>query len=156
MTPTEIIILNFEEVRRRSIKLWTAIPPENYFWKPDAKAMACLEMVRHVLETEHIYHTIINGRGNLGSYVSPWEDMQYSNLQNEIDFAQPFREKFISTVNSFSAEDLTSIEIIRLEKGQRRKLGDYLLRIAYHEAVHTGQFLSYLRTLGLERPLIWD
>jgi len=30
-----------------------------------------------------------------------------------------------------------------------------LLRIAYHEAVHTGQLLSYLRTLGLERPMIW-
>lgn len=30
MTQTEI--LNFEEIRRRSVKLWIGITPENYFW----------------------------------------------------------------------------------------------------------------------------
>ncbi|MCZ6703275.1 MAG: hypothetical protein O6940_09575 [Ignavibacteria bacterium] len=44
----------------------------------------------------------------------------------------------------------------RREVDQRKKLGDYLNRIAYHESVHTGQMLSYLRTLGIERPQIWD
>jgi uncharacterized damage-inducible protein DinB len=73
-----------------------------------------------------------------------------------LDFAIPYRLDFINTVKAFSPEDLSAIEIIRAEKGQRRKLGDYLQRIAYHEAVHTGQLLGYLRTLGVERPLIWD
>ena len=156
MIPTEIIILNFEEIRRRSIKLWTGITPEIYFWKPDIKAMNCLEMVRHVLEGEHLFHIIVNNRGDIGNYISPWIDRPYSDLQNELDFAKPFREKFFATIRSFNPVELASIEIIRSEKGQRRKLGDYLLRIAYHEAVHTGQFLSYLRTLGVERPLLWD
>ncbi len=156
MTPVGIIILNFEEIRRRSIKLWTGITPENYFWRPDIKAMTCIEMIRHVLESEHIYHVIVNNRGSLGNYVSPWENIPYSDLQDELDFAKPFREKFLETIGSFSPEELTSVEIIRADKGQRRKLGDYLLRIAYHEAVHTGQLLSYLRTLGIERPIIWD
>jgi uncharacterized damage-inducible protein DinB len=156
MTPIEIIRLNFEEIRRRSIKLWRGITPEIYFWKPDIKAMSCIEMIRHVLETEHIYHIIVNNRGHLGGYVSPWENRSYNDLQDELDFAKPFREKFLETIKSFSPDDLTSVEIIRADKGQRRKLGDYLLRIAYHEAVHTGQLLSYLRTLGAERPMIWD
>ncbi|MEZ5028674.1 MAG: hypothetical protein R2765_07795 [Ferruginibacter sp.] len=46
--------------------------------------------------------------------------------------------------------------ITRKEKKQHRKLGDYLLRIAYHEAVHTGQLLDYLRTLNSPRANIWD
>ena len=156
MTQTEIIILNFEEIRRRSIKLWTGITPEIYFWKPDIKAINCLEMVRHVLEGEHLFHIIVNNRGDMGNYISPWKDRRYSDLQNELDFAKPFREKFFATIRSFNSGELDLIEIIRSEKGQRRKLGDYLLRIAYHEAVHAGQLLSYLRTLGVERPLIWD
>ncbi len=156
MTSTEIILLNFEEIRRRSIKLWTGLAPEYYFWKPDTKAMHCLEMVRHVLESEHLFHIIVNNRGNLGDYPSPWKDKPYTNLEDELDFAKPFREKFFAAIQSFTAEELQSVEIIRSEKGQRRKLGDYLLRIAYHEAVHTGQLLSYFRTLGLERPLVWD
>ncbi len=49
MTHTEIILLNFEEIRRRSIKLWSGIPSSFYKWKPDDKAMSCIEMIRHVL-----------------------------------------------------------------------------------------------------------
>ena len=156
MTQNEIIILNFEEIRRRSIKLWIGITPENYFWRPDINAMNCLEMVRHVLEGEHLFHMIVKRRGNLGDYVSPWTNRPFTNLQGELDFAEPFRVAFIETIKECSPTDFSTIEIIRSEKGQRRRLGDYLQRIAYHEAVHTGQILSYLRTLGLERPQIWD
>lgn len=156
MTQTEILILNFEEIRRRSIKLWAGITPENYFWKPDSDAMSCLEMVRHVLEGEHLFHIIVENRGNIGDYISPWKDRAYTNLQDELDFAISFREKFLDAVKKFTPDELSSIEIIRAEKGQRRKLGDYLLRIAYHESVHTGQMLAYLRELDMERPLIWD
>lgn len=156
MTQNTIIILNFEEIRRRSIKLWTGITPDNYFWRPDIHAMNCIEMIRHVLEGEHLFHMIVNRRGNLGDYVSPWTNNPYTNLQAELDFAKPFRLTFLETIKEFSPDDFSTIEIIRSEKGQHRQLGDYLQRIAYHEAVHTGQMLSYFRTLGLERPQIWD
>jgi uncharacterized damage-inducible protein DinB len=156
MKQTEIIILNFEEIRRRSIKVWKGITSDNYFWRPDIHAMGCLEMVRHVLEGEHLFHMIVNKRGDLGDYVSPWINRSYTSLQAELDFAEPFRTKFLDSISEFNSEDFSTIEIIRSEKRQRRILGDYLQRIAYHEAVHTGQMLSYLRTLGLERPQIWD
>ncbi len=156
MTQIELILLNFNEIRRRSTKLWNGITPEFYFWQPDVTAMTCLEMVRHVLEGEQLFHIIIKNRGNIGDYISPWKDREYSNLQDELDFAETFRNLFFETIKSFSSDELDSIEIVRSEKGQRKKLGDYLLRIAYHESVHAGQMLSYLRTLGLDRPLIWD
>lgn len=156
MTQIELILLNFNEIRRRSTKLWNGITPEFYFWQPDANAMTCLEMVRHVLEGEQLFHIIIKNRGNIGDYISPWKEREYSNLQDELDFAETFRNLFFETIKSFSSDELDSIEIVRSEKGQRKKLGDYLLRIAYHESVHAGQMLSYLRTLGLDRPLIWD
>jgi uncharacterized damage-inducible protein DinB len=156
MTQQQLIILNFEEIRRRSIKLWSCIPASFYGWKPDEKAMSCIEMIRHVLEGEHLFHIIVNNRGNIGDYVSPWENIPYTTLQAELDFAKPFREHFFNTIQSFSAEDFLNIEIVRTEKNQRRKLGDYLQRIAYHEAVHTGQMLAYCRTMGIDIPLIWD
>ncbi|HYH13882.1 MAG TPA: hypothetical protein VD794_01595 [Flavisolibacter sp.] len=68
MTAIENITLNFEEIRRRSIILWKGIPDIFYGWQPDAGAMACLEMVRHVLEGEHLFHQIILNRGDLGNY----------------------------------------------------------------------------------------
>jgi uncharacterized damage-inducible protein DinB len=156
MSQTELMLLNFEEIRRRSIKLWTGLPSEFYFWQPDRKAMHCLEMIRHVLEGEHLFHVIVKNRGNLGDYISPWHERPYTNVQDEIDFAMPFRAKFFDTINQFNSEEFNTVEIIRAEKNQRRKLGDYLFRIGYHEAVHTGQMLSYFRTMGIEIPSIWD
>jgi uncharacterized damage-inducible protein DinB len=156
MTSNQIIILNFEEIRRRSLKLWQGIPTEMYNWKPDEGAMTTLESVRHILESEHLFHTIVNNRGNLGDYPSPWKDRPCTNIEDEIEFAKPYRIKFIETIQSFSVEELENHEIIRSEVGQRRKLGDYLNRIAYHEAIHSGQLLSYVRVLGVDRPNIWD
>ena len=37
-----------------------------------------------------------------------------------------------------------------------RTIGDFVLRMAYHELVHTGQLLSYLRRMNVPRPEIWD
>ncbi|MCE7996324.1 MAG: DinB family protein [Roseivirga sp.] len=156
MNSIDLILLNFEEIRRRSIKLWSGIATENYDWKPDEKALSVLEMMRHVLETEHLYHVIIQNRGNLGDYASPWEGRPYKGLEEELEFAASYRADFINMVRSFSAEDLESIVINRTEVNQKRKLGDYLMRMAYHESVHTGQMLDYLRTMGAERPLVWD
>jgi len=157
MTPIDIIILNLEEVRRRSIKLWTGIPEKFYHWQPDQDALFMIEMVRHVLESEHAYHTIVINRGSKGDdYKSPWEGREYIGIADEIEFARPFRESFLDLIKSFSDKDLAEIEIVRPQVGQARKLGDFLLRIAYHESVHTGQMLSYFRTLGIDRPKVWD
>ena len=156
MTTTESIILDFEEIRRRSIKLWSGLPPEFYHWRPDIKALSCIGMIRHVLETENIYRIIIiNKGGHADDDVSPWKDIPITDLQNELECAMPYRKKFLETVREFKADELTSIEIVRKER-KTRSLGDFLYRCAYHESVHAGQFLSYLRTLGLDRPNIWD
>jgi uncharacterized damage-inducible protein DinB len=156
MKATDIIKLNFEEVRRRSLIIWEVIPQAFWHWRPDANAMTCLQMIRHVLEGEHLFHQIITNRGNLGNYQSPWINRPCIGVKDEVQFAMPFRTKFIETITNFTGQDLELIEINRSEKGQKRKLGDYLNRIAYHESVHAGQMLSYLRQLQLERPLVWD
>ncbi|MFS4468216.1 DinB family protein [Maribacter sp. 2210JD10-5] len=156
MNSTEIILLNFSEIRRRSIKLWSGIPNKYLNWKPDENAFTIIEMIRHVLEGEHLFHKIIENPGNLGNYKSPWKELKYSDLKNELDFSEKYRTEFLSMINGLEESDLENVRIERKEVGQSKKLGDYLNRIAYHESVHTGQMLSYLRTIGIERPQIWD
>ncbi|ELR72609.1 hypothetical protein C900_00988 [Fulvivirga imtechensis AK7] len=156
MDSKEIILLNFSEIRRRSIKLWGAIPEEYLGWRPDKNAFSIIEMVRHVLEGEHLFHKIVENRGNLGDYRSPWVGREYANLQSELKYAEPYRHRFMNMIRELSEADLQEIRIERSEVGQNRALGDYLNRIAYHEAVHTGQMLSYLRIFGIDRAQIWD
>ena len=156
MNSIEIILLNFSEIRRRSIKLWSGIPNEYLNWKPDENAFTVIEMIRHVLEGEHLFHKIIENRGNLGNYQSPWKGLKYSELRNELEFSEKYRAEFLIMISGLKESDLENVRIERKEVGQSKKLGDYLNRIAYHESVHTGQILSYLRTIGIDRPQIWD
>lgn len=156
MDAKELLILNFEEVRRKSIKVWRGISDEDLFWRPDPEAMSCFEMIRHVLEGENLFHHIILNGGVLGNYSCPLTGNPFTTIDDELRNAQPYREKFLKMINSFSVKDLEEEYSSRKEVKQRRKLGDYLLKVAYHESVHTGQLLGYLRTLKAPRALIWD
>ncbi|UUZ82300.1 DinB family protein [Paenibacillus sp. P26] len=156
MNAIQLIVLNFEEIRRRSMKVWEGIPGESLDWKPDTHAMSMKEMIRHVLDSEHYYHLALLNRGSLSSYDSPYEKRPFTTVQDELAFAQSYRTEFIDTVKSFSEEDLSNIKIDRSDVGYVRTLGEMLLRIAYHESVHTGQLLDYMRTAGVDRPKVWD
>ncbi len=156
MNAKELLIVNFQEVRRRSIKLWKSIPAEYLHWQPDPEAMSCIQMIRHVLEGENIYHHIVLYRGVLNDFKSPLNSNPFTTVDEELRNAQPYREKFLQMVNGFTQKELDEVYITRKEANQHRKLGDYLLRIAYHESVHCGQLLDYLRTAQIKRPLIWD
>ncbi|MGO3706924.1 MAG: DinB family protein [Mesonia hippocampi] len=155
MTQTELIILNFTEIRRRSIKLWDALPKSCYYWRPDENAMSTIEMIRHVLGADYGWNIIIN-QGDMTNYKSPWENRPFVSVNDEIKFAKPYREIFLQSVSQLSDLQLRETEIIHPGNGEKKNLGEYLLRIGYHESVHAGQFLSYLRAMKIDRPEIWD
>jgi uncharacterized damage-inducible protein DinB len=152
----DLLILNLEEVRRRSIKVWSVIPLTMLDWRPDAQALNIKEMIRHVLDGEHYYHLAIHNRGSLHSYDSPFDNREFTSVEDELKFAQIYRDQFLNTVKLFTHEDLSNIKINRSDVGYVRTLGDMLMRIAYHESVHTGQLLDYMRMAGIDRPQIWD
>ncbi len=154
MNTSDIYILNIEEVRRRSILIWKGLPEEFYHWKSDKDAESFIEVIRHVLECEHLFHSRILHRGINPNFSSPWKGRPLISLQDELNFDAPYRKEFLSLVRSFTEHDLDSIEIVG--RSSTRKLGDYLLRAAYHESVHAGQFLANMRTLQITRPNIWD
>ncbi|MBR2569586.1 MAG: DinB family protein, partial [Paenibacillus sp.] len=155
----DLIISNFEEIRSRSIKVWRAIPEDKLHWKPDPDALTCAEIIRHLLQGEFLFHQVLKGRGSKGlsNVVNPFEARAFLSVEDELAFAQPYREEFLQYIQTIREDDLEQIKIDLLDVGAYVKtLGGMLLRIAYHESVHTGQLLDYMRTLGLDRPHIWD
>ncbi len=157
MTQTELLLINFEETRRRSIMLWSALPEDKYFWKPDDDAENAMQVIRHVLGSDEWFRYIIVNNGDISKYDnSIWDDSRpYKSLQDELDFSKPYRENLLNLVKSYTPGDLSSITVT-YGRRKPRKLGDFLLRVAYHESVHAGNFIAYLRAMGVERPMIWD
>lgn len=162
MNEIDLLTLNFEEVRRRSIKVWNAIPSDKLNWKPDEGALTCSEMIRHVLGAEYSYLQIIENSGSVSNPERPFYSRDFTTVEDELEFAKLYREKFQIFLKSLHKDDLVNIKIDRSDlsdkgyTGYIRSLGDMLLRIAYHESVHAGQLLDYMRTMGIERPDIWD
>lgn len=157
MTQTELLLINFEETRRRSIMLWSALPEDKYFWKPDDDAENAMQVIRHVLSSDEWFRYIIVNNGDVSKYDnSIWDDSRpYKSLHDELHFSNPYRENFLDLVKSYTPGDLCSI-MVTYGNRKPRKLGDFLLRAAYHESVHAGNFIAYLRAMGVERPMIWD
>ncbi|QQZ07716.1 DinB family protein [Heyndrickxia vini] len=157
MNSIELSILNLQETRRRSIKLWRSLPDSWIDWRPDKEAMSFGEMIRHVWTGSFYYHLMLQNNGSIKEEApAPFDQEPITSIEKEIELSSPYFDDFISYVTSLSAEELTTRLIDRGDVGYQRYLGDMLLRIAYHDAVHAGQFLQYLRMIGLERPLIWD
>src|ERR1041384_4272508 len=102
MTTTDLLVLNLDEIRRRSLKIWAGIPADRLRWKPDAGAMSCIELVRHVLEGEFLYASMLREGGSLASDETPFTSRPFVNIDDEIAFAAPFRHQFLELVKSFS------------------------------------------------------
>jgi uncharacterized damage-inducible protein DinB len=156
MTSAELLVLNLEEVRRRSRKAWSGIPVDRAHWKPDPDAMSCIEIVRHVLEGEFLYTSMIRIGRSAESDETPFTGRPYASVDAEVAFAESFRMDCLALVASLTSEELRVKTVDRSDKGYVRTLGDFILRMAYHEAVHNGQLLGYLRTMNVSRPNIWD
>jgi uncharacterized damage-inducible protein DinB len=151
----QVILSNLISVRRRSLLLWKGLPEKYYHWKPDENAMSAIQHIRHVLEADYGWNKIIK-QEDMSNYHTPWEGVPLKSVEEELRFAAPYRAEFLQTIENFSDTALTKVQLIHPGNQEKKLLADYLLRIAYHEAVHAGQFLSYLRSMGLERPFIWD
>jgi uncharacterized damage-inducible protein DinB len=156
MTTNEILILNLEEVRRRSIKIWNGIPGDKLNWKPDTEAMSCIEMVRHILKGEWAYMQMLRAGKSVDTEDSPFYPREFTDVSAELTVAEPYRKEFLTLIESYSPEELADRKIDRSDVGYIRTYGDFILRIAYHESVHAGQLLGYLRTMNVPRPNIWD
>lgn len=156
MTAGQLLKLNFDEVRRRSIKVWRGIPPERLAFKVDPACMSLAEQVRHVLEDDFNYAVMLRTGGDLPAGPTPWDGRALGTVDDEIQFAAPFRRELLDLVASFSERDLVERTVNRPSRGYVRTFGDFCLRIAYHEAVHTGQLLRDLRIAGCNRPDVWD
>ncbi|WP_242222196.1 DinB family protein [Bacillus cereus group sp. BfR-BA-01380] len=157
MNAIDLTILNLKETRRRSIKLWESLPDSWITWRPDKEALSFGEMIRHVWSASFDYHMVLRNNGSVKTEITtPYDQEPIISIEKEIELSELYFGDFIEYVQSLTIEDLESRLIDRSDVGYQRYLGDMLLRIAYHDAVHAGQFLQYLRMVGLERPMIWD
>ncbi|OPA76245.1 hypothetical protein BVG16_18760 [Paenibacillus selenitireducens] len=157
MNAKELILLDLKETRRRFLKAVDGIPDEYLPWKPDAGALSIGHMIRHVLLHDYSWFMILTEqRLPTEEEKNPLWEVPYTSVQDEITHSSIYHEQFISYVESLDIADFASKLIQWPHRPIERYLGDALERKSYHDAVHTGQLLQYLRMLQLDRPDIWD
>lgn len=157
MDARELMLLDLQETRRRFLIVARSIPAEYLSWKPDAEALSIGAMIRHVLFHDYFWLVILTeGRILTAEERAPFWDAPFTTVEAEIERAQPYHEAFAAYVRSLEPAEYGTRVVQWPHKPLARSLGDALERKSYHDAVHTGQLLQYLRTLQLPRPDIWD
>lgn len=97
MSRQDMILFNFHEIRRRSIMVWNAIPNQKLSWRPDEDALSCSEMIRHILESEFLYHMmlILGGSRGIDDVSNPFDNKEFISVKDELTFTEPFRKDFL-------------------------------------------------------------
>ena len=108
MNPPDVIRLNAEEVRRRSVKLWEGIPADKLDWRPDPEARSCIEIVRHVLEGEYLYMMMVRTGRSVLDESSPFGGRPCTSVRDELNFAAPFHQQYLDFLATLTGDDLTS------------------------------------------------
>ncbi len=139
MLSTDLILLNFATVRQHSMAVWTAIPHALQKLRPEGYSLSCIELVRQVLEKEIWQHHILVHKGASSRFQNPLHGNPYSSIEEELLNAQPYREKFLKTIHSFSDADLESVIFEDPDTGKNIHLGSFLLRSAAVESATTGK-----------------
>jgi len=149
----ELAARNLQEVRRKAMTAWRAVPDSQLDWKPDDSAMTFKEVMRHIWHVQVWYHEVIKNRRSLGeTYI--FESIPIGSVEEEITLSLPYHEEFVSFVRNLSDSEL--LAPWRNDVPTTLSTGDMLSRFAYHEGFHTGQLLQYLRQIGQPRPNIWN
>ncbi|RAI82679.1 DinB family protein [Macrococcoides goetzii] len=156
MNSIDVLILNMSEVRRRSEIVWKSIDKKYYEFKPDQDALTIYEMIKHVLQSEYMYHEMFIKGGSIEEIPTPYDDI-YNSIEELIIVSKKYKDEYKEFIKKLNEDDLTNIKIDRSQDaGYIRTIGDMIERVTFHEAVHLGQLLDYMRTAGIERPRIWD
>jgi len=156
MNVNELVVVNLSETRRRSLIVWRAVPNAQLRWKPDEEALSIGDMIRHIWTAQITYHQIVIAGHSVSDSHTAFDSIPVTDIDQEIAMSIPPFQEFIDHVRELPSAAFDDRKIDRSDVGYIRSTGDFLARIAYHEAVHTGQLLQYLRMAGIVRPQIWD
>ncbi|MBG9587268.1 DinB family protein [Cytobacillus firmus] len=157
MDALHLIIFNLEEARRRSLKVWRALPCELYNWKPKLHNYDCIEIIHHILEREYQSFLMLQNKNfmNLNSLPILTNDKNLT-IDDILKLYNPYHKQFIELIKTINPHDLFNVEVDCINIENKRYLGDFLLRLAYHESFHTGQLVSYLKLANNNSVLIFD
>jgi len=149
----ELAARNLQEVRRKAILAWRAIPDRYLDWRTDESAMSLGDVIRHIWHVQVWYHEVVKNRKSVG-VTYPFESVSIRSVEDEIALSSPYHQEFTNFVRNLSDTDLRAPWRDDVETAI--STGDMLARFAYHEGFHTGQLLQFLRQIGQPRPNIWN
>lgn len=157
MNSIKLLILDLKETRRRFLMVAKCFPNDLISWKPDLNALSVGEMIRHVLLHDYSWMFILKeNRIPTDEELADLENAPYITIEKEIENYGIYQKEFLEYISTLNTEELETRIISWPHRPIKRTLGDTLERKSYHDAVHTGQLLQYLRMLQIDRPDIWD
>ena len=151
MMDIALLLKYHEQVRKRTLRLIEAIPPDEVEWRYHESKFSVGDLVRHIATTErYIFAESVQ-------FKSP----QYPGCGKEM--AEGFERvlAFFNTLHKESMEIFSRLTNDDLEKkcltpaGSHIAIGKWLMLMSEHEIHHRGQLYVYLGLLGIKVPPLY-
>ncbi len=153
-----------EEMFSRTMKVATLCPRDRLMWSPVPGALSLGQLLRHMHRSEYnrmrvlngliepaTYYVLRHGEGQARDLKATLGDV--TDLDAELTALQEAHRYTLQAFGGLSDEDLTR----RADwGGKTRTTLEFLFLMFEHDAHHRGQVATYLRLLGVERPMGMD
>ena len=139
MNTADLLIMQLQFARSRSISLWKSFSDAFLFSYDDATGIQPIEVIRKTLESDFVHLHNILRRGNTGAGENPLSRPGIESIEDELRWVQPFREKLLQLIYSFPHDAFADLSISCKGGGTGICLANYISRMIQHENELAGE-----------------
>jgi len=140
----------FESIRRRTMNLLRALPPEQMDWAPRVGELTCGDIVRHLAASEQMFVGVVTeGRWRYAGHDRNLA-ATYATAIAHLEATHADALNALRAVN-----DAQLYEPRPALKGQPVKLWRWLMALVEHEVHHRSQLAAYLALMGAQPPQVF-
>jgi uncharacterized damage-inducible protein DinB len=147
ITSPQEFVKYFRGLRRRTMRVLDAVPPDKADWTPAPGEFTPLEIVRHLASTLEMYTSIIEE--NRWTYAGHGPELGRT-WPEALAYLEETTEACLARLEASPADVL---------REKRDTMGDhsasawrFLMLMVEHEAHHRSQLATYLTLMGIEPP----
>ena len=149
-------VANLKRTRYISEQVWNTVPESLALATAYNSGMHVMEIIRHIIDADAWFYNLTIHHGDVSKIKPTNGKVVYESIRQEIVKGKDSLLPMLQLINTTSNDDYEQVIINRTDKKFTMNLNNFLTRICYHEAYHTGQLVALLRDNNIEVPTIWN
>ena len=144
-------LADLDTLHRKVVALATAIPAENFGWRPSSDVRTVSQVLMHVASELYFYTPMSIGGGPPSDYGNPKEkNAALEKITSKAEVLQQLDKSWAHTKAQFAASDPAKLAGVIKPWNAPLDQAAFIMVADLHE--HLGQLIAYARSVGVKPP----